>query len=168
MPNDPGLFAIVPTTLPAPADAIVVGNMSQVMEYIPQTIARDNAMAELERAQLSADQIKTVQAKTRSIQLGMLTDAMAHLSTRLDAFVNRRQKQARRDAEEAERQEAGRIQAELDQLPDPDNPDALSAIENDTPSTHGHIPGGELHDIAVKDEPATEDPEPSLEVEDAG
>src|SRR5262245_21805936 len=136
MTNDPGLFAIVPTTLPAPTDAIVVGNMSQVMEYIPQTIARDNAMAQLERARLTADQIKSAQAKTRKIQLGMLTDALSHLSTRLDKFVERRDAQARRDAEEAERQEAGRIQAELDQLPDPDDPDALSAIENDTPSTH--------------------------------
>src|SRR5262249_54767757 len=116
MPNDPNLFAIVPTTLPAPADAIVVGPMSEVMEYIPQTIARDNAMAELERARLSAEQIKTAQNKTRDIQLSMLHDAITHLSTRMDAFVERCQAQARRDAEEAEREEAERIQAELDAL----------------------------------------------------
>src|SRR5262245_13979573 len=110
MTHDPDLFAIVPTQLPAPADAIVVGPMSEVFEYLPQTIARDNAMAELERARLTADQVKTAQNKTRHIQLGVLTDALTHLSTRLDAFVNRRQARARRDAEEEERQEQERIQ----------------------------------------------------------
>ena len=42
-------YAIVPIALgPVPKEAIVVGNIDQVFEYIPQSVARDDAMKELE------------------------------------------------------------------------------------------------------------------------
>jgi hypothetical protein len=145
----PDRYAIIPVFPSTNTDeAIVIGDMRQVFEYIPQSVARDDAMAELERARFTADQIKSMQAKTRAVQVSMLADSVSHLSSRLDAFLARRADEARRDAEEAERQEAERIQAELDALPDPDNPD-------------GDIPGGELHAL-----PPSEVPEPSLELED--
>jgi hypothetical protein len=141
-PSTADRFAIIPVTHgPAPADAIVVGSMKEVMEYIPQSVARNDAHEELERARSTADQIASMQNKTRAVQATMLADSVNHLSARLDTFLARRDeeaKRARRDAEEAEEK---RIEDELAQLPDPDNPD-----------THGHLPGGELHSVPAKDE----------------
>jgi hypothetical protein len=117
-------FAIVPLKHgPAPDDAIVVGPMSEVFEYIPQSVARNDAVAELERARFTADQIASMQSKTRAVQATMLADSVAHLSTRLNAIVARRADAARARAEAEEEAEAKRIQAELDALPDPDDPD---------------------------------------------
>ena len=45
------LMAIVPVSNGrAPADALVVGPMREVMQYIPQSIARQDALEELEKA----------------------------------------------------------------------------------------------------------------------
>ena len=64
-------------------------------------------------------------------------------ATRLDAIIAQRADHARRDAEREAEEEAKRIQAELDALPDPDDPDP-----------DAHHPTGDLHSL-----PATEDPE---------
>jgi hypothetical protein len=140
--TDHSLFAITPVTNGhAPDDALVVGPMSEVFEYIPQTVARQDATEQLERARFTADQITSVQEKTRAVQASMLCDSVNHLSSRLDALMQRRDEQTRRDAEREEEEEAQRIQAEIDALPDPDNPDA-----------HTHSPGGELHALSPKGE----------------
>src|SRR6516165_1099558 len=100
----PDRYAIIPVFPSTNTDeAIVIGDMRQVFEYIPQSVARDDAMAELERARFTADQIKSMQAKTRAVQVSMLADSVSHLSRRLDSFLARRADEARRDAEEAER-----------------------------------------------------------------
>ena len=144
-PTPADRFAIVPVVHgPAPDNAIVVGPMSEVFEYIPQSVARADAVEELEHARFTADQIASWQSKTRAVQATMLADSIAHLSTRLDAIIAQRADQARRDAEREAEEEANRIQAELDALPDPDDPDP-----------DAHHPTGDLHAL-----PAAEDPVP--------
>src|SRR5262249_9490855 len=142
--NPTDRFAIIPITPgPAPAEAIVVGDMRQVFEYIPQSVARNDAMAELERARFTADQIKGIQEKTRAVQVSMLADSVTHLSSRMDALVTRRAERARRDAEREAEEEAKRIQAELDALPDPDDPEPLN-----------HQNPGDLHPLPPTSEGA--------------
>jgi hypothetical protein len=148
----PDRYAIIPVFPSTNTDeAIVIGDMRQVMEYIPQSVARNDAMAELERARFTADQIKGIQEKTRAVQVSMLADSVTHLSSRMDALVARRAERARRDAEREAQEEAKHIQAELDALPDPDDPEPLI-----------HHSTGDLHPLP----PASEGPEPLLEVED--
>jgi hypothetical protein len=131
-------FAIIPLEPgPAPSEAIVIGSMNQVMEYIPQSRARDEAMAEFERARASADQIKQMQAATTKMQVAAFADAIDQLERRLITKEAEHEAQARRDAEEAERREAERIAAHLDALPDPDDPDTWG----------GPSRGGELSPI---------------------
>jgi hypothetical protein len=67
------LFAItpVPDGRAAPDDAIVVGDMREVMTYIPQSAARADAVEQLEKARFSADQIASMQQKTRAVQATM-------------------------------------------------------------------------------------------------
>ena len=118
------LFAIVPVRSPGrtPDDAIVIGDLKEVMQYIPQSVARDDAIAELDRARFTADQISSLQQKTRGVQVTMINDSISHLSRRLDKILARRDAQARARKRRDEEAEAQRIQAELGALPDPDAP----------------------------------------------
>jgi hypothetical protein len=50
-------FAIVPIGPgPSPAEAIVVGNLSQVTEYIPQSVARNERDQQLAQAERDAEE----------------------------------------------------------------------------------------------------------------
>jgi hypothetical protein len=134
----PDRFAIVPLARgPAPPEAIVIGSMNQVMEYIPQSRARDEAMAEFERARASADQIKQMQAATTKMQVAAFADAVDQFERRLIAKEAEREAQVRRDLEEAERKEAERVAAHMRSLPDADDPDTWE----------GQRPSGELTPI---------------------
>lgn len=137
--NTTGRFAItpVPPGQPAPDTAIVVGDMKEVMEYIPQSIARQDAIEELEKARFTADQISSLQEKTRAVQAVMLNDNLARLSARLDLYQQRRGDEERERAKEEEEAEAQRIQDQLNALPDPDDPD---------PFTHQNT--GDLHALS--------------------
>jgi hypothetical protein len=170
-------YAIIPIPPgPAPAEAIVTGNIDQVFEYIPQSAARADAMKELDRARLSLDQIAHAQERTRAVQVLMLNEALDRLTTRQDSFATkqrerRKEAKARRDAAEAKR-----IQAALDALPDPDDPHAFASspapIRDDEPpaSLVSKEPEPVLADVArqrsADEEPLFEMPEPG-EVTDA-
>jgi hypothetical protein len=147
-------YAIVPIAPgPVPKEAIVVGNIDQVFEYIPQSVARDDAMKELEAARFTHEQIAHAQERTRAVQVLMLNEALDRLTSRQDSFATkqrerRKEAKARRDAAEAKR-----IQAALDALPDPDDPHAFAStpakIRDDEPPA-----------------PLSKDAEPSLKLED--
>ena len=140
MTDLPDRFAIIPLEPgPAPPEAIVIGSMNQVMEYIPQSVARDEAMAELERVRASADQIKQMQAATTKMQVAAFADAVAHLERRLIAKEAEHEAQVRRDLEEAVREETERVAAHMRSLPDADEPDTWD----------GPRPSGELTPIAA-------------------
>ena len=136
----PERYAIIPIEPgPAPAAAIAIGNIEQVLEYIPQSHAREKAEAELAHARVIADQTRQAQAATTKLQVAAFADSVLRLKHRLDQFEQRKAEQVRRDAEEAERKEAERIAAHLDALPDPDDPDTWD----------GPRPSGELTPIAA-------------------
>jgi hypothetical protein len=136
----PDRFAIIPVSPgPAPADAIVVGPYNEVMEYIPQSVARNDALEKLEHARFTVDQIAAMQQKTRAVQATMLCDSLNHLSARLDSFLTRRADAEREEARAREEAEQQRIQDELASLPDPDTPDPL-----------GHQNTGDLHALPHK------------------
>jgi hypothetical protein len=148
-PTTTDLFAITPVKNgTAPDDAIVVGPYSEVLAYIPQSVARQDATEELEKARFTADQIASVQQKTRGVQASMLCDSVNHLSARLDAFLQRKADEEREHAREEEEAEQQRIQDQLDALPDPDNPGV-------------HENTGDLHALQspAKDQAEFEEPE---------
>jgi len=143
-PNLPNRFAIIPVFPSTDTkEAIVIGDYKEVMEYIPQSVARDDAMRELENAQLTHDQIAHAQERTRALQVATFCDDIKHLASRADSFatrqrVRREEAKARRDAAEARRiadAQAASIKAALDAL-----------------NAHEHHPSGELHAIAPKDD----------------
>jgi hypothetical protein len=144
-------FAIVPLSTPGrtPDDSIVVGPLSEVTEYIGQSIARADAVAELNRARFTADQIAGLQEKTRGVQVSMVTEAIKRLDARMSAHAQRRADAARDRARRDEEEEQKRIELSMSMLPDPDDP-----------GSHG--PTGDLHALPAK----SEYPDPELAIED--
>lgn len=144
-PSTAERFAIIPLPPgPAPADAIITGSMSAVMENIVDSHARADAIEQAARAVEDAVEAQELAAEAERLQemakantVQMITDTIDRVTSRLDAYI------ARRDAEEEEA-EAQRIEAQLAALPDPDDPAT-------------HVPGGELHTLAAKQEPETDD-----------
>jgi hypothetical protein len=137
--SDPRQF-----TLTSPDGSIIArGSMSAVMERLPDTHARNDAIESMYRVAADAVEAEERQQEARASAVQMISDAVAHLTNRMDAYISRREAQRQADAEEAAREEQEQIQNYLDQLPDPDGPDT-------------HIPTGDLHDL-----PAPEDPEGS-------
>jgi len=137
-PNLPNRFAIIPVFPSTDTkEAIVIGDYKEVMEYIPQSVARDDAMRELKDAQLTHDQIAHTQERTRAVQALMLNEALDRLLTRQDSFATkqrerRRETKARRDAAEAKRiadAKAASIKAALDALNEHHNTGDLHVIE---------------------------------------
>jgi hypothetical protein len=130
MPNPNELFAIVPVEgTKSPPDAIVVGNMSAVMECIPQSVARQEAEGRLAEAKRDAAETERQQQEVRSCAAQILGEGLTRLSERLDQFETRRAalaEQAKRDAEAAEYQA---VEDEMNRMPDPDNPDVHAALQ---------------------------------------
>lgn len=134
----PERFAIIELPPgPAPAESILVGSLDMLMEQIPDSIARKNAMARLEDARISADEIARMQDATRGILASTLADAVTTLARRLDNFEARRAEQAIAEAKERNDRERQQIQERLDALPNPDDPDNWD-----------YHPGGDLHSVA--------------------
>lgn len=149
--STPEQFAIVPYSGTAPDEAIIIGNLSQVTEYIPQSVAREEAEQRLAEAQAEAAEVSRQQDEIRAHAAQILTDGMARLSERLDAFVARRQELADQEKRYAEAAEIARIEAMINTLPGPDTPDILG----------DHAPSGDLHSIAPVDrEPLDPEGEP--------
>ena len=148
-PNE--MFAVVPYSGNAPEEAIIIGNLSQVTEYIPQSVAREEAEQHLAEAEQRAAATAQHQAEVRACAAQMLADGMARLSERLDAFVTRKQALADQQQRDAEAAEIARVEAMLETLPDPDTPAALG----------DHAPSGDLHSIAPVDKEPL-DPEGEL------
>jgi hypothetical protein len=101
---------------------IMSGPMDIIMERLPSTKARDAALADMLR--IAVDSVEAEQKRDEAVRstVRMLADGAAHLSTRLDAYITRREAQRKADEEEAEREEQLQIEAMLDGLPDFDNP----------------------------------------------
>jgi hypothetical protein len=125
MPDQNERFYIAPVEGKAPPESIVIGPMSEVMEYIGGSIARIEKEKRLALAERDAEETAKFQAEARASAAQMLVDGLEHLSGRIDAYEARKKAHAdqqRRDKEEAE---AAAIEEMLSLLPDPDNPHAM-------------------------------------------
>ena len=125
-------YAIIPLPAgPAPADALVVGGMDDVMENLPQTAARHRRLRQLDEAEKRhLGQIEAVNARVDSVlererqveereqalredAIRRFADGMLQLEHRLDAF------------------EQAQARTALDALPDPDDPEHRSRAQQD-------------------------------------
>jgi hypothetical protein len=150
-PNE--MFAVVSYSGKAPDEAIITGNLSQVTEYIPQSVAREEAEQHLAEAEQRAEEVAQHQSEIRAQAAQILTDGMARLSERIDAFETNQKARADQQKRDAEAAETEAIEQMLARLPDPDTPDAMR--DSSQP------PSGDLHSIAPVDrEPLDPEGEP--------
>jgi hypothetical protein len=162
MPNPDELFAIVPCSHGhVPEDAIITGNLSQVTEYIPQSVAREEAEQRLAQAKEEAAATERIQAEARACAAQMLADSVARLNERVDAFVERKQEREREDAAREAEAEAKAVEAMLDALPDPDDPDAMGD-DGELQAVH-EPPDPEKHNPEHRNEAATGSMPPELD-----
>jgi hypothetical protein len=143
--SNPDLFEIRPLASygQASPDAIATGPLSTVMQLLPDTRARTDALEELEAARIKSEQTSIIQDMNKGIYAAVLCDAVTRLTRRIDAEEQYRTEKARRDAEEQEARENRLIEDALSKLPDPDAPGPFA-------------PSADLHE-APASEPAYEE-----------
>jgi hypothetical protein len=127
MATDPNArYAIIPIPPgPPPPNALMIGGpLSQVMQCIPDTIARRNSIRSLQAARLDAAVITQAQKATRALQVQSFCDGVNQISARLDAVEKRRARKLRQIAAQQKADDEKQIADYLNTLPDPDNPPA--------------------------------------------
>jgi hypothetical protein len=134
--EDPGHFALI--RLPngkVPADAIVHGSMSCVMQSVLDSKARNEALDLLARADAAAEQEREREQREQQViteGIRAIADGIAKLSRRLDAIERSRDARRQLDA----------ISEATEQL---------LALPKDVPADDTPSPTGELHALPPKD-----------------
>jgi hypothetical protein len=120
--NDRQLVAIVPYTGKPPENSIMFGEMPQVMENIPQSVARLEAEQRFAQVKKDAEETERFHDEVRARAAQILGDGLAHLSNRLDGYEARKAERADQQRREEEEAEAAATEEFLASLPDPDSP----------------------------------------------
>jgi hypothetical protein len=132
--------AVIPVPPPGPRrddilrDAFAVGGQDEYFRCLRRL--DEDQRVERQQAAITHRQAVTAQHLEEDRKKLEIVDNVLKLTYRLDAEIARRagRSRAKRDAEEQKRKEQQQIQAQLDELPDQDDPAQ-------------HFPGGELHDL---------------------
>jgi hypothetical protein len=157
MTNDTDRFAIIPLPPgPAPHNSIMTGPLDLIMQNLPDTHARQDAIDQLEFQRIKADQISIMQNANRAIQVSAFCDSVQHITKRLDQFEVRRTERARKDAELEEAREQRRKADRIKQ--------ALDALDENEAPLETHHPAGDLHTV----EPSEPQHEEQREQSDQG
>jgi hypothetical protein len=110
---------------------IMTGNMSAIMEHLPDTPARDAALSSM--LQTAADAVEAEEKQAEAIRscaqmLSTFADAM---NARMDQFEKQRALSAKRAEAQRKAQDQRRVQRYLDELPNPENPEELDLYSTD-------------------------------------
>src|SRR6516164_2437294 len=120
MPDNNDMFAIVPCSHGhTPEEAIITGNLSQVTEYIPQSVARNERDQQLAQAERDAEETERFHDEVRARALRILGNGVTRIGERLDQYETREAERAEQQRRDAEAAEAAEIEAMLEALPDP-------------------------------------------------
>src|SRR6516164_4027418 len=102
MTDTPSQFAIIPIHGPPPADAIIHGSLSVVMEPLPDTQARQAAIEHMYRVAADAVEAEERRQAAHDATMRMVADAVTHFVNRMDRIIRRYEDEARHDAEREE------------------------------------------------------------------
>jgi hypothetical protein len=117
MTDTPQTFTLTSPT----GEVIMTGSLDALMERLPDTAARTAAIATMHRVVAKAEQAEQEMYEARDFATRVINDANRIMNS-MDAWVSQCEAEKRAKADEAEREEQRRIQAELDASPDPDDP----------------------------------------------
>src|SRR3974377_669470 len=121
---------------------IMNGPMNAIMERLPNTRARNDALDSMLKTAIEAVEAERKRDEAIHSTAQMIVDGVTHLINRMDALEAKREAQRKADAEEAEREEQEQIQSMLDALPDPDDPSQFpaSTLTPDPVQDQGALP----------------------------
>jgi hypothetical protein len=143
--NDQQLVALVPYTGKPPENSIMEGCIPQVMENIPQSKARMEALQRFAQAKKDAEETERFHDEVRARALEILGNGLTRLSERIDAFEARRHEHMEQQKRIEEAAEAAAAEAEANaeySLPY----DAGTILKDAT-----HMPTGDLHSVGPVD-----------------
>jgi hypothetical protein len=143
-----GRYAIIelPESGPVPPEAIAVGSLDDVFEFIPQSCAREERGRALDEREAKATAREAQIAVASDAIQQILQDLVPSLLGHLDGFVGEREQQHRQDAERAaEAQQLAEDEAQRSRIRDAvraldDNPDSWGEL------TATHSPSEEAHE----------------------
>jgi hypothetical protein len=135
------IFAIVPVEHKPPANSIMHGSMSAVLERVADSKARSEATALIRRAADAAVELKAQQEREQAaVETGVrkIADGILKLTHRLDQLEQERETRRALDA-------ATEVTQQMLAIP-------KDAPDPEAPADETHVPSGELHDVAAKEE----------------
>jgi hypothetical protein len=140
-------------TLSAPDGSVIArGNLDALMEQLPDTNARNAALDQMLKTAAEAVEAEQRRDEALASTAQMISDAVTRLTHRMDTYIERREKQQRRDEEEALRAEQEEIQRTLASLTDPDAADPLGAANDDGDLEIKHAPSEERYGPQVEED----------------
>jgi hypothetical protein len=104
-------------------EVIMTGSMNAILERLPDTTARNDALDSMLKIACDAVEAEEKLEDARACATKILHDGITRLSARMDAFEKARALSQKRAHAEQQRRDQQRVQAMLDQLPDPDDPE---------------------------------------------
>jgi hypothetical protein len=105
---------------------IAHGALSSVMEHLPDTHARNDALSTMLDTAVKQVEAEERADEARACAAKILSDGITQLASRMDAFEKQRAISMKRAHAEQQRRDRHRVAAMLDQLPDPDDPEPYS------------------------------------------
>ena len=119
--SDVQRYAIIPLgDGPPPPDALVIGTLSDVTTYIPQSVERKELEQILEEITQTHDHAKQLAEYEQNFK-SKVQAFNDRCDKSLEAFASRDKERRRQDAKRKAREEKHRIEAYLDALPSPDD-----------------------------------------------
>jgi hypothetical protein len=123
--SDTQIFKLLNPT----GEVIMTGSMNAIMERLPDTHARNDALDSMLRTAVDAVEAEERANEARASAAQILSDGITRLSARIDSFEKARAISMKRAEAEQQRRDRQRVAAMLDALPDPDQPSDPYSID---------------------------------------
>jgi hypothetical protein len=120
-------------------DVIMTGSMNAIMERLPDTHARNDALSTMLDTAVKQVEAEEKLEDARACAAKILSDGVTRLASRLDAFEKQRALSMKRAEAQRKARDAARVQRYLDELPDPDAPEPTAASDDDPLTSHGPV-----------------------------
>jgi hypothetical protein len=116
--------------LDASGNIIMQGALSTMLECLPDTQARSDAVEAMYRIACDAVEAEERVAEARACAIKHFCDGISRLAERLDQFEKARSQSMKRAQAEQQKRDRARVQKYVDtEWDDPDEPDALYSID---------------------------------------
>jgi hypothetical protein len=138
---------------------IMTGSMNALLEHLPDTKARNQAIDSMLKTAIESLEAERTRDQAREASVRMLCDSIDRLCSRLDSYEEQRAQSIARAEEEQQRRDQEEVQAYLDKLPNPEEPNEYSFDRKERETTDQDLPPPkDPTGVSVDQDPAPQDP----------